>query len=704
VWVELQEEIDARQAVLTRQAGVAAAGERVRACLERDDIGQAAAELDAARAKYPGEALWTALQAGIDARLVEIEETRGRAEVLLEQGRPEDALALIERLSEHPHLGELITRARQALDLQRRREARDRARDRLLAIQREIETEPRKRKRKQLDREAQGVAAGYSEDQEMATLAAGVHSRVEAARPGTEKPTPWKLIGGAVAAAAVVGAVLVWHNKPVTPDPVSAPKGTFPTPTATIPIEIRTDPPGAALSVAGRSCVTPDCRFDVAPGSYQVDAQLQGYEPKQQTVVFDSLNRTTVLTLQPLPPPTAPSQATLTLVVQTELPDVLVYVDGSPRRRTDQAGSVTLALEARDHTVRVERHGYETPAAKQVTIAAGARQIVAFSLNPQKARLELAGAPADLEVRLDGKPLGRTDGSPSYLFPAPVQSGDHTLSVVRGLLQGRQGSAAKALSEHFDPGQPVRVSWKPDPALPPLPNPGPTVVKIPPPTPEDIAEQDWKKVRDTSDPAQLRDFRKMHPNAHAADAESALERLAWSNTKKDSLESLRAYLRDFRGGVHAAEAESQIADLLWKGVDQAKIEQVRKFLEEHPKGPRAVEAQRVIDLFNAKLDVLRKQILDVLTSLNVAFAKKQETEVKQLWPDKTSRGRILESLRLPGQEMSLEALEEPKLQGDTANVRCTLHTKLPRPRDQIAILSLHYGGGRWVLAYLNVIQ
>jgi hypothetical protein len=416
------------------------------------------------------------------------------------------------------------------------------------------------------------------------------------------------------------------------------------------------------------------------------------------------LNRTVVLTLQPLtlPPPPAP----LILMVQTKLPDVLVYVDGSPRGRTDRAGSVTLALEARDLSVRVERNGYETPAAKQVKITVGAQQTLEFRLTPQNASLVLDGAPADLEVRVDGKPVGRTDGSPSYLFPAPVQSGDRTLSVGRGLLQGRQGSAARTLSERFDPGQSVRLSWKPEPAPPPPSVTTPPVVKVPPITSEDIVERDWEKVRATSDPAQLRDFRKNHPNAHAAEAEPLLDRLAWSSTKKDSTESLHAYVHDFPSGAYATQAELQIADLVWKGVDRAKIEQVRKFLEENPKGPHALEAQRILDRVDARqdarLDLLRKQVLDVLNSLDLAFEKKQEAQIKAIWP-KTNR-EWLDSLRQAGQKISVKAQEDPQVQGDTATVRCTLHTALPRPKDQNAILSLRYGGGRWLIDGLNVVQ
>ena len=705
VWAELQAEIEARQAAIARQAEIAAAGERVRAALQRDDFRQAAAELNAARAKYPGEAAWTTLQAVIGARLGEIEEARRGAESLLEQGRPEEAVAMIEsRFAQHPRFTDLLARARQALDLKRRREARDRGRDRLLAIQRQIETEARARKRKELDREAQSLAAGYVEDPEILALAAGVHARVEVVteQPATPRPIPWKLMGGAGAAVALAAVVFVWlHKKPAPAPP--------PTPTiaTTVPIEVRSDPPGATLTIGGHSCVTPSCRLDLAPGSYLAEARLQGYESKQQTVVFDSSNRTVELTLQPLPPPPpAPSQATGTLVVQTTPPDVRVYVDGFQRSRTDQSGSVTLTLEARTHEVRVERNGYETPAAKQVKITAGATLPVAFSLTPQNAQLELDGAPANLEVMVDGKPLGRTDGSSLYLFPAPVRPGEHTLSAGQGLLQGPQGSAGRTLSAHFDGGQRVRLTWKPEPAAPVPANPPPVLVTKAPPTAEETEDRDWEKVRGASDPAQLRDFLTKHPNGkHAAEAGSSLDRLEWSNTRKDSLDSLRAYVRDFPKGAHADEANAQIAELVWKAVDTSKIEQVRKFLEENPNNPHAAEARRIVEhnlVQDATQAMLRKQVLDVLNSFDSMLEKKQEAQIRALWRN-PSRG-FLDSLKNPGQKISVKAQEDPQVQGDTAAVRCTVHTTQPSPKDQNAIVSLHYAGGRWQIDDLKVVQ
>jgi hypothetical protein len=68
VWTTLEEEINAREAVLKRQAGISAAEKGVREALSRDDIRQAVAALMAARARYAGEPAWATLEAEINAR------------------------------------------------------------------------------------------------------------------------------------------------------------------------------------------------------------------------------------------------------------------------------------------------------------------------------------------------------------------------------------------------------------------------------------------------------------------------------------------------------------------------------------------------------------------------------------------------------------------------------------------------------------
>jgi hypothetical protein len=680
LWARLEAEIQALEALLRRQSDVAAAGVRAREFLQRDDVRQAVAQLDAARASYPGEPLWSTLQAEIDARQAEIEEARNRAGMLVEQGRPAEAIALIEsRFGHEPSFAELLARARAALEEQRRREARGQTRDRLLAIEQQIGTEARKRKRKELDGEAQRLTEGYVEDGELAAIAARIHARVAppaaAAEPATPKAIPWKPIWIGVSAAAVLGAVLIvsLHKKPPEPPNNTA--------VSTVPIEIRTEPPGASLRVGDRTCVA-NCSLNLAPGTYQVDAQLKGFQPKHQTVVVDSSTHFVDLRLEPVP----------------------------------SAGS---------------RASAETPSSRT-------------SIS-QTARIELSGAPANVELSVDGKPLGRTDGSSP--FSLPVKPGDRALEVTPGLLQMGHNPASRSMRQRFDPGQTVQLVWKSGPTpgteggsgtnvagttpgITPGPKTtagsgttpatgtpaGPGTTPAPattgagtvPPAKDDAEQRDWDKVRDTASAAQLRDFRGKYPNGkHAKEAEDALDRLAWSSA--NNLDSLRSYLQEFPNGAHRRDATSRIDDLTWKTVDQKDTAGLQKFLKENPGNPHREEAQKTLDQIanskqdaeklRAKLEADKKAILAVVGQFNAAFEHGNKRELSAVWPS-ASKGYLDAVDTAHRGAVKLDAPANIEIAGDTATLSCNV---VSGGKPQPVKITLQRRGDGWMIVTLQKV-
>jgi hypothetical protein len=665
LWARLKAEIDALEAVLNRNDAVAAAGERVRQCLRRNDLRQAGAELDAARAAYANEPLWETLDTEIAAA--------------------------------------------KALEDQRRREARDRDRDRLTAISRQMETETRRRRRKDLASEARKVAAAYVDDPEMASMAAAIEALVEKPRVETpheelpkRAPLPWKWVaGGAVAAVAAAVVIFGVVRKPSAP--------AVPRSSATISIEIRTDPPGASVRVADRTCVTPNCRLDLKTGNYPVEARLDGYETRQQTVTVDTANRLVDWTLQPVRvPPPPPSAGIGTLVIRTGVPDALIYIDNVPQpTRTDQSGAVTLSLEAKAHQVRVERNQYQQLPARRVSIAVGSQQTLEFRMVPESARLELIGAPANLELHVDGK---------RSAFPAAVQPGEHTLEVSQGTLQPAQGSASSSLTQRFEPGQRVILTWKSPaptaptpvtpPSLPPSVNP-PTVTTAggtKGPTPEETQEdRDWARIQENMDLARLREFRRKYPDGrHAKDADNAINHLdepAWSRSNKENAASLQGYLTDFPNGLHASEAASRVDELLWKAVDPAEIEQVRRFAKEHPTSAHFREAQRILDRFDERQELYRAEINGAIARLDQAIAKKpvNERDLKGIWTgNDPSKRTLLEALKTTGQQFNFTEPEPANIRSDTtATVRCIMTNTLAKPQN--VSITLRKVNGVWMI-------
>jgi hypothetical protein len=487
----------------------------------------------------------------------------------------------------------------------------------------------------------------------------------------------WMSLAAGLTVAAVLAAAAWWivHSKRVRP------------PVTLALVEVRTDPQGASVRIGDQSCVTPNCRLDIRPGTYNVQAQLEGYEPVQQALDVNATHPAELnLTLRPLPSPPPPLNTAGKLIVRTGLPDVLVVVDNLPRGRTDLSGTFSLPVEAKTHNVRVERIGYETGREQQVKIAERASETVVFKLISQMATLELRGAPKGVEVSANGTRLGTTDGG---VLTAPVQPGDQSLKLT-------QGSQSHQIAQRFEPSQIVRLEWS---RIAPQP---PSIAQLPPiaqpsSPPPDSEAQDWERVRRSLDSVQLQEFLRRYPNGpHAADTRAALARLeegeAWNRVDKTDGEGLRAFLRQYPDGAHKAEAQGAI--------DQ--IEKLRIQAEENAKQERLkqeeLERQRALQQRTAQ----ERAILEALDRFNAAFEKKDANLLKQIWPGATATYlNAIQDAKRTGLTLRLQQSGEMMISGDTASVSCDqTYTSQRGPGRARFTVTLRNSGGRWFIETL----
>ncbi|HLK64609.1 MAG TPA: protein kinase [Bryobacteraceae bacterium] len=492
--------------------------------------------------------------------------------------------------------------------------------------------------------------------------------------PGTRKRPPLKLVAAALCGAVGIAAIVV------------VPKLVSHRPIPPVQVEIRTSPEGTSVRIGNQSCVVPACRLSLPPGQYQLEARLDGYEPllQQLSLAPGKTPNIVDLTLQPIPAPPPKNDddgqraiGTGTLIVQTGVADATVYIDGTPRGRTDSKGALSLPLDPKTHEVRVERSGYRKAAGQRVELAEGSNRTVAFTLIPEAARLELRNAPAGVAVSAGGKLLGRTDGSQVFLFPTPVTVGDQAIQFT---------SAAAKLSaqRRFEPGQTVRLDWKEIAPLPPTSNA------------EVIEKQDWDRVRNATDAAQFREFIRLHPNS-----------------------------------LHAREAEQRVADLLWSRVDRANTEAVRQFAKDNPGNPHLPEAQKILDQYDTEQRLaqerarqeqlnqerirqelaakakgeqerqsqVKQQVLDTLKQLDAAVQRKRIRDVKAIWP--TAPQLFLDSLGSSRVKMSLASKAEGVRFTDSVDrvsVQCDLITLTgSSSQHQSATFALHIKDGVWTI-------
>jgi len=437
-----------------------------------------------------------------------------------------------------------------------------------------------------------------------------------------KKPLPWPLIiGGAVAAAAVVGVVIWMSGSSSTTTPPPPPSN------ASVRVDIHSDPQGATIHVGDQTCQTPNCSLTLSPGTYQVQAELKGFEPvtKPLTVASGKTADAVELSLSPVivpPPPVDPSQATGTLVVQTGLDGALVYIDGAARDRTDASGKYTTTLDVATHRIQVEKTGYGKSAEQTVKIAKGQSVTRTFKLTAELARLDLRGAPAGVDVRVNGTLLGRTDGGAVFSRPVTPTAGDLSIQVT-------EGSASKQIFQRFTPGQTVSIEW----------------VNIAPVNTQKLAEEKARiEAEQKKQAADEQARREAEQKKQAADEQA----------RRDAEQKKQAADEQAR---REAEQKKQAAD-----------EQARRDAEKNKQitdnGAKEREAA-------AKLAADRKAILTTLKETETAYGARNMLQLSQFWPAFASSQSVVALFAnkdVTKITMELRPKGDPQITGDTARI------------------------------------
>lgn len=222
---------------------------------------------------------------------------------------------------------------------------------------------------------------------------------VVADRPRRNTP-PW-LIRGLLAAAALVllAALFVMLATPfelnIEPEPDRRSIDGFPPP----------------FHLGGR--------LMALPGTYQIHAEKAGYLPLTQTVTVESgVFRRHDFQLQELP-------GWLRLSISPAVP-VQVFIDG---QAMNAEADGRFGVQPGAHELRIVAARY-LPEARRITIVGRGEQLTeAVALQPAWARIGVDSQPADAEVSLDGKVIGRTPLSVEAL------QGSHELTLSKSLFK-----------------------------------------------------------------------------------------------------------------------------------------------------------------------------------------------------------------------------------------------------------------------------
>jgi hypothetical protein len=220
---------------------------------------------------------------------------------------------------------------------------------------------------------------------------------------------------------------------------------------AEVPIQVATAPPGASIRVDGEPKCNSNCAVALKPGTYQISAFLDGYEPGASTIRVTAGHPGSVnLTLAPQPQ---------TVRILTDLPQGQVTIDDRPPANLQEGQFVWSKVPAGVHNVKIVSK--EGTASFSVEIAEGKAPVVS-SLSAQNLLAVLvssAGSHARAiankpeKLALNGQTLG--EAGPAGLELTSFRPGIAEFAVGEGRDQ-------RTMSESFGPAPALTAFVKSD--------------------------------------------------------------------------------------------------------------------------------------------------------------------------------------------------------------------------------------------------
>lgn len=215
---------------------------------------------------------------------------------------------------------------------------------------------------------------------------------------------------------ALVTAALTLHFWPGPTEPASS------------TVVVDTFEPETVVRIGKQTCISPDCRFILPSGRYQIEFQLKSGQKFTETITVDAAVKNSRVKLNPPKPrqeaaTAAPIEALGTIVLQTK-PVSTIFVDGFQRGKSDQRGTFTLPLAPGGHQIRSELPPYQ-PVQRNVNIVAGRRLAINLDSSVPASGVSESLRRDSIVVEPDARPTASASApvvQPSEKAPAELQT------------------------------------------------------------------------------------------------------------------------------------------------------------------------------------------------------------------------------------------------------------------------------------------